>query len=933
MRFPDSVVDGFDQQESTQDFDDHNGGAANGASAPLAPPTAQSSSRPVYLHAIFDESSKCTVKLFNLRDVGDGVLERVLVHPGHQLEESVKRGFTCRAACWNTTDQLYSFNGRVCKPIDGAQGDFALELPPHCAFVEFHSDLPLEEEVEDAEAGRMPLWQFKGDRPTIAQFLEGMGETEEFEDPETARPDSELPSDAVKYKAAPEYQVKLYGRARRPAAPATMDTDNEEEDGDTTDSGATSEDEDDDSSDGESKNNPMLMKLKANTAQPVATVGMHDAPDGSGRQDSTASTPRADVTTFESVAGPASIHAGDPAPSVHSTTLPDYDRSYAKVDKNGLIGQADWQAKWDNSNPLATPRKRNKHGIARRMPSQIENLLAQPTSGSSAPMSLSTGSELQEERLTPAASSSFSSSQPIAMLDDIYDNLEPEQPWANRTQSAAAESCDLIDTSIPVNLPRSRELNGSIRPPPGLGQSFGQPQNLSLKGSSAAKQSKTEQSDDSTQDLIDLAVDPFDEPVVVKSSTKVSWDAPPLKPTVKLPISHEAFTKSNEDEIVERMQDATNQQRPVRYTMRQKASKKKKGSKAKKSAPNTPKVQLPKPEPPPPPKPKAVEETVRSDANTTHFTGRSAAGSSTVEVREETPIEKLLRQVESLHGRQDVELQVSFGTLLVRSRDQDLGRGNWNAQSLERQLQAQEQTGDLRTNFFERLTTTQSDAAYMVNLLPGALAPPRVEYGIELKTLQGHARVVRFDQSDRKSFAVFALEEITAALYMHYPIHVHDAQSKVIRSELALDIDTSDIETLVKSIHSIGQAPSFKARVPTKAFSIEQVQVKKVFAKQVIPGVRLQVTEVQDLKLDALEGSKNFNLQATAAGRAAMVDNHRLWYECSLHLAPLGSVEGGVLQQLVDQMVAEIDGVGYGNEGPYVRAEIEEMPEPEIRFW
>ena len=40
------------------------------------------------------------------------------------------------------------------------------------------------------------------------------------------------------------------------------------------------------------------------------------------------------------------------------------------------------------------------------------------------------------------------------------------------------------------------------------------------------------------------------------------------------------------------------------------------------------------------------------------------------------------------------------------------------------------------------------------------------------------------------------------------------------------------------------------------------------------------------------------------------------------------------LQSLTDHIVSEMDGVGYGNKGPWEKASVDEAPKPaEIPFW
>lgn len=934
-RFSQSIVGDFrtlNSDEST--FGDGDEGPEGREPDPTSSQAARIELKGGFLHSVSEDCDESTLKLFNLRDTGSGMLERTLVHPGHRAQEAVYRGFTCRAARWDPDQGCYVFNGRSGSAIERAKEDLNWSIVPTCSFVRLYGQLQqADEPFQGSHGDEVPTlhhWNFTAEAPTVNQYLDGMGRTE-LVDPETAMDPSEVPSDARRYNAEPKYQARVLNRIRKVAPIEPLS----DEDHDSTSDEDKDEGADDSSStDDESSEKAAVLNKYRNTAinQPTEDAAHHIPVTGGSQQALRKLTSTAHGAGIGSVIGPSCSQPQDLTASAHTTTMPNYDRSYARVDKNGLTGNAGMQAQWEHINPKPSPRRSNRHGIARRAPTQIQDLSPKPTSKSSIPMSLSTDPELQTSHSTPTPNSSFSIAPPLTMLEGCFDTepqVEPEQqPWATRSQTTTARTGNLIDVSLP-SLPRSRDITGHVRAPPGLEQPCDRPIASSLRRSAATASLAVPKKEESVcEDLIDLT---YSESAGTKPSTKISWNAQPLKPTVRLPSGNNSSVNQAKDCIVERLQNGTNWDRPVRYTMRQKAGKKNKANKA--SATPKPKVQLPKPSPPPPPRLKAkTKETATSDqAQHPTSDGRNNRNN---EKPIGSHIERLLRRVEHLNGRQDVELQVSFGMVVVRPGDSTLSTGmNWSSSALQRRLQTEEDSGGLRTDFFERLTTSDVDAAFMYGLLPGEDLQPRVEYEITIRLLQGETRVIKFDQKKPDDFAVFCPEGVAVTLYMHYPVRVHDGRSRLVNTEPALNVDSEKVALFISSFHSVNEAPSFMALVPTQLFSVDRVHIKKIFAKQIVPGVQLELEEVQDLKLDPVDNDKNFNLKATAASIPFMVDNHRLWYECSLYLAPLGSVQGSVLQALVNQMVAEIDGVGFHNKGPYYRTEVEQEPEPEVKFW
>ena len=123
------------------------------------------------------------------------------------------------------------------------------------------------------------------------------------------------------------------------------------------------------------------------------------------------------------------------------------------------------------------------------------------------------------------------------------------------------------------------------------------------------------------------------------------------------------------------------------------------------------------------------------------------------------------------------------------------------------------------------------------------------------------------------------------------------------------------------------------ASVPSHSFSIEKVHAKRVFSKS-ISGIDLRLTQVQELAISSVDKDE-INFKASAYLPDTMIENHAMWWECSLH-ADLVDVESAVqLHSLADNIVSKIDDVGYENNGPFQKEEIQQPEESvlTVPFW
>lgn len=257
--------DGDDEEPKGQDY------SAEG-DRPATLQRGKSGLKAILLHSVSEEMHTSTLKLFNWRDTGTGLLERTLVSPDRAAREAVYRGFTCRAAKWDPLQGCYTFNGR-----SGASIDEPGELPP-CIFFQLIGQLQpadgTDKAIQDQGLADVQQLKFVGGAPRVDQFLDGMYKTE-LVDPEAARDPSEVPTDAQKYNATPHYQTRQYGRSRRPATmePA-FDTDYDVSEDEF---GHGEADESSSSEDDTSEKAAVLKKFRNTTvAQPIPDIAQRD---------------------------------------------------------------------------------------------------------------------------------------------------------------------------------------------------------------------------------------------------------------------------------------------------------------------------------------------------------------------------------------------------------------------------------------------------------------------------------------------------------------------------------------------------------------------------------------------------------------------------------------------------------------------------------
>lgn len=389
--------------------------------------------------------------------------------------------------------------------------------------------------------------------------------------------------------------------------------------------------------------------------------------------------------------------------------------------------------------------------------------------------------------------------------------------------------------------------------------------------------------------------------------------------------------------------------------MRQKARKKGKRSKSspKKNGYSAIVENLPKRDPVPPPKqssltqrpnPRAAPDPLGARAESSGVTtsrpieqvGRNAR---TVDQATENPpmepasgLERLLRDVSPDTDIHNAELTVQFGFILVRHlNDKTFLDGSYAPKKTEQKLQGAGPA--LHADFFSRMTTSDDDARYLLSLVDTDDLHARLEYEIHVKTSEGESRLVTFEQTSINDFQVWRTDTVLGILFIHHPMRVWDAQATIDKPEVDMEIMGS-VRKFIESIQTIEQPPSFLATVPSHLYTVEKVYAKRIFSK-FHRDVEVRVTEVQDLSLSSIDAN-GYNFKASVSSKESMIDDQQLWWELQLRVAPVGSVPPAELHNMVEEFIGKMDGIGYWNNGPFERREIEALPEQSVAetpFW
>ena len=893
------------------------------------------------------------------------MVQRTLTPIEPTAEKAIRFRFTCRTVRWDSEIREWKFNGRIGKSVSVKDTTIA-----HI----FNSTtfLPLSDQRSRAaiaehnyDAAPVTTWRFKNpdERRTIERFIEGMYETE------AAKPEEipvDIPADAQKFltrstlpsvgSARPRVVKGISARSQDSDYDSDEDSGDEESDtnfanlmtGTNIKTGTTADEEESGKTTDSEEGIPMFESLLGKTDRRLMPPPQSPSQNRTLSYAKIFSTPqvsKADETSIPGLTN-ASYSVIDETSSTPVTAIPSWSRSYAKVDKAGLVSPAVNMAAWKHETMSLRQPKKDRSGISRRQLTLSSSPATPiPADGRSATMSTSAGPELHQfqplSTPPPIPLSPFGSTR-VQPTSDIQSDM---QPWARNVIQQDAYPMKLIDDT-------STQCEASVKLPPGLGPP--------PDGNAHAAQTLQEpvaqnpitsarQSGGMPQSLIDL----FNS-VPMSSAPKVK-----LPPTTANQSLHQTssnattapattyHTPEGDDRIIERLQPSSNEPRVKRNTMRQQAGKRgNQGSSRKPNRSGEAKVELPKPDPVPPPRqasaPKIQKGSTSSKADFSKATASlkdlsiEDGSGSTVEypgnsekapAKPETAVERLLQKVSDATDIAEAEVSVDFGMVLVRHPDtKEFHKGVLSKEALQTKL---DKAGNaLQTAFIARMTTSSTDAQYILELAKGTEITAKVEYKIQLKTAEGNLRVVRFDQEAMNDFVILSGDNDLGTLYMHYPMHVWDAQVTIIKP--ATDVSIRDsVADFMFSMQTTENAPSFFAAIPQSSFTVVKVYAKRIFSKKISEGVKLQVTEVRDLSLDSVN-SPNHNFKATTLPDEMMVEQQCLWWECDLHSKTTDCASAGALQGISDYLVSQMDGVGFSNKGPWEKAQVKEVPETQV---
>lgn len=700
---------------------------------------------------ILEKPSETLLKLLRLGDLPDPVVDRFLSTNDTNLDKAIKTGITARTVYWNPEHETYVFNGRCGAAIHHYSPN--AHLLTTSAFNSLSDERVYTGPTTSESDVPVRTWTLKnGETPTVNRFLEGMGEVE-MVDPNT---EPETPEDAANFLSHHTLPALPHGRPRVPRAVAS-DSSGEDSDSDSNIGSETSRTRRTNNphirqgdSDTRPTNAARVFGLQVNIdrACQASYTNIDDTPSTSASSFDGQTTPTlanpfpssnespfllptynrtsADGHASSSETGVSassngdnpSLVSNDVSESVH--TIPTYDRPYASVDRVGLGGIAANQATWEHENPGPKKSTTNRSGVGRRqmlksaiispppMPGQKSKVGPEPSAGS-------------HHTLSSVKSSSSSSLLPPSSAYRTVDRAVDHTglyAWPNRVTRPKVSGRRLVDDTN----------EGEERPsklPPGL-QEFGKRQ---------------------------ASIPPV---------TKGDSDCPILERVRAVP-SHKYHIK--------------------RYTMNQQAKKPK--SKKLNQKQLALKAELPLPEPLKLPfntkfkkdstaKKDSLVEQQSGESNKLHGLSHQdrAAPPQEVPAKQKTAIEELLHMVTDFSLLQDSTVCVRFGLILMQQNEAKdaLQKGVATKEKLQANFDAA--SDSIHTYFLPRLTTSNTDALFMLDLIPGSPVTTMTKYEIVTKNAEGSLATIKFDTSNRYYFQVTRSEELLGTMFLHYPIHI-----------------------------------------------------------------------------------------------------------------------------------------------------------------
>jgi hypothetical protein len=438
-RFPESEID--------RDGSDDLSTVPSTNAAQAQPPTMSATPPMPQTKHFVRAPPQSNFKLFRLRQMPHGVLERALTPHNSAARKGISQGFSIRVVRFDKDRNDYSFNGRVGVPIQTS--DISAEpLLDSSSFAPL-SDLRADVQEEASDEEQMPLrrWKFsEGQHPTPKQFLAFMGSTE------PADPDEmpEMPAETRRFIERPDHgPTATTGRARVPKARSIAPSDSSEDEQSESD-----EDEEPNIADKQLAFASLLPGGRSQTRAETISYGEeavgNKATFASLFQNRTGGSDSAAIhrdSHFDqsTLALEANMTATSVADTIDQTdnhdSFPEYPRKYAVTDNVGLTSNPSYVAEWDLENLSPRRRRLNRSGVTAR------SIITGPLS----PLSpVPTGRSEQSRATAPASN------------------------WENRVVAQNVPEGVLVNVDAP-------QSNGTIRPPPGF--DYRQPPNSATPSS------------------------------------------------------------------------------------------------------------------------------------------------------------------------------------------------------------------------------------------------------------------------------------------------------------------------------------------------------------------------------------------------------------------------------------------------------------------
>lgn len=709
----------------------------------------------VAAHTVIAPDECKHLKFFQMAQLPDKFLQRVLCARTTTTLDTLLKGLTCRAVLWKLGEG-FVFNGRDgAASLHGSSGSYRQIDYSEFPVMSDSRDQAILDALDRTVASKTPA--SRKDAGPVDSWIETVEETTQVPPDEAA----DLPKATKKMLA--EDEMRSSGRPRVPLGylPGMAEPDLSSDDDEKPSAPAirpnfeatmllgnpgTATYPCEFSDSDESSDSDHTTKAVAGTTHKLSSASSMPQPENSKPPKRTEewskvsislqTPPRRDALLSQTQATPTVISSTTPHSATSQSANHDpldfveYDKKYARVDNFGLTGNAGLTASHAQENHIATPVRPKRHAIRPR--ERKPNGLAKTDFEGTQPSARSvTGSGLGPVASTPA-SATRGNTQALA----------PAQ-WEQNITSRNLATGDLVDVA-------STPLSRPMRMPPG----FSNPSQSNVQRSIPSVQ------DIGSDSLVDVAV------VDVMEQSPSRPSASNRLPTDQLlhPAPTDRMHAANEDVAEDTLADFAPSFSRKRNTMNQRAGKnaKSRGKKQTKSSGKKIIAELPMPDPLPPPR-----------ARNVNIPGPSTPKAGTaVPIDEQPPLNKfqqaLLDTIEkqyvsddeddgSLPARNSHRLVLDICQLLLLPEEPDLEKQRASTAEVIQDLLA---SSEIVTKCFPRLSSSAPDGNILVDLI-GSSTTPRLVYEVLITDTAGQKLLCAIPSDDKANFTVKSRHEPT----------------------------------------------------------------------------------------------------------------------------------------------------------------------------